>query len=100
MGLGVGIVASMAADCSDRNDLQVINADGLFPQSMTWIGYRHDTVLRRYMLDFIQLFTSYLTRKQIDAVQRATTQAKIDEIFQDVEIPLRGGCADAVVVAA
>ena len=100
MGLGVGIVASMAADCSDRNDLQVINADGLFPQSMTWIGYRHDTVLRRYMLDFIQLFTSYLSRKQIDEVQRATTQAKIDEIFQDVEIPLRGGCADAVIVAS
>ena len=100
MGLGVGIVASMAADCSDRKDLQVINADGLFPQSMTWIGYRHDTVLRRYMLNFIQLFASHLSRKQIDDVQRATTQARIDEIFLDIEVPMRGGCADEVVVAA
>ena len=100
MGLGVGIVASMAADCSDRKDLQVINADGLFPQSMTWIGYRHDTVLRRYMLDFIQLFSSHLSRKQIDDVQRATTQSRIDEIFQDIEIPMRGGCAEEAIVAA
>lgn len=100
MGMGVGIVASMAADCSDSEDLQVISADGLFPQSMTWIGYRHDTVLRRYMLEFIHLFTSHLSRKQIDAVQRATNQARIDEIFQDIEIPMRGGCTDEVIASA
>ncbi len=100
MGLGVGIVASMAADCSDQKDLQVINADGLFPQSMTWIGYRQDTVLRRYMLDFIQLFASHLTSKQIDEVKRAANQATIDEIFRSIEIPMRGGCADDVIIAA
>jgi LysR family cys regulon transcriptional activator len=67
---------------------------------MTWIGYRHDTVLRRYMLEFIHLFTSHLSRKQIDAVQRATNQARIDEIFQDIEIPMRGGCTDEVIASA
>ncbi len=100
MGLGVGIVASMAADCSDRKDLQVIEADDLFPQSLTWIGYRQDTVLRRYMIDFIQLFASHLTSKQVNDVQRATNQARIDEIFENIEIPMRGGCADKVTVAA
>jgi LysR family cys regulon transcriptional activator len=39
MGLGVGIVASMAADCADRKDLQVIDAEGLFPRSTTWISW-------------------------------------------------------------
>ena len=46
MGLGVGIVASMAADCSDDSDLQVLDAEGLFPRVTTWIGYRKDSILR------------------------------------------------------
>ena len=54
MGLGVGIVASMAADCADRKDLTVIDGEGLFPRSTTWIGYRKNAVLRRYMVEFIQ----------------------------------------------
>jgi hypothetical protein len=46
------------------------------------------------------LFASHLSRKQIDDVQRATTQARIDEIFHEIELPMRGGCADDVIVAA
>ncbi len=95
MGLGVGIVASMAADCSDRKDLQVINADGLFPESLTWIGFRKDAVLRRYMLEFMQLFAPHLTARQIDAVRRAETQEEIDSLFADVDLPERRGCGDA-----
>lgn len=100
MGLGVGIVASMAADCSDREDLQVLNADGLFPQSMTWIGYRKGTVLRRYMLEFIRLFASHLTPQQLDSVRRATTQAEVDDLFEDIELPLRSGCSGEITAAA
>ena len=100
MGLGVGIVASMAADCADRADLQAIGADGLFPKSMTWIGYRKDTVLRRYMLEFIRLFASHLAPEQLDRVRRATTQAELDALFSDVELPLRRGCGEDVTEAA
>lgn len=92
MGLGVGIVASMAAECADRKDLQVIDAEGLFPRSTTWIGYRKDTVLRRYMIDFIQLFASHLSPQQLDAIRRATSQEDIDVLFDRSELPLRGGC--------
>lgn len=99
MGLGVGIVASMAADCADRKDLEVIDAEGLFPRSTTWIGFRKDSVLRRYMVDFIQLFAPHVTAKRIEDMRRATSQAEIDELFVDVELPLRGGCADDTVDA-
>jgi len=92
MGLGVGIVASMAAEYADRKDLQVIDAEGLFPRSTTWIGYRKDTVLRRYMIDFIQLFASHLSPQQLDAIRRATSQEDIDVLFDRSELPLRGGC--------
>lgn len=100
MGLGVGIVASMAADCDDRKDLQVIDAEGLFPRSTTWIGYRKNTVLRRYMIDFIRLFASHISAQQLDDVRRATSQEEIDRLFDSAKLPLRSGCAEGVTRAA
>ena len=98
MGMGVGIVASMAADCADKKDLQVIDAEGLFPRSTTWIGYRKNAVLRRYMFDFIQLFASHISPRQLDDIRRATSQQDIDGMFEGSELPLRGGCAEDVVL--
>jgi LysR family cys regulon transcriptional activator len=100
MGLGVGIVASMAADCADRKDLEVIDAEGLFPRSTTWIGYRKNAVLRRYMIEFIQLFASHLTSRQLDDIRRATSQEDIDGLIQSSELPVRGGCTEGVTAAA
>ena len=99
MGLGVGIVASMADDCADK-DLQSIEAKGLFPRSTTWIGYRKDAVLRRYMVDFMKLFAPHITSRQMDDLRRAASQDAIDDMFGDAELPLRDGCGDKVTVAA
>jgi LysR family cys regulon transcriptional activator len=100
MGLGVGIVASMAADCADRKDLQVIDAEGLFPRSTTWIGYRKNAVLRRYMIDFIQLFASHLTPSLLDDIRRATSQEDIDVLLEASELPVRSGCKEGATEAA
>lgn len=100
MGLGVGIVASMAADCADKKDLQVIDAEGLFPRSTTWIGFRKDAVLRRYMLDFVQLFAPHVSGRLLEDVRRARSQSEIDDLFSAVELPVRGGCADGIIEAA
>jgi LysR family cys regulon transcriptional activator len=100
MGLGVGVVASMAADCADRDDLQVIDAEGLFPRSTTWIGYRKSAVLRRYMVEFIQLFAPHVTPQQLADLRRASDQETVDALFKDADLPLRGGCGDKITVAA
>ena len=100
MGLGVGIVASMAADCADKKDLVAIEAEGLFPRSTTWIGYRKDAVLRRYMVEFIQLFAPHVTSRHIEKIRRATSQQAIDEMFRETELPVRGGCTDGIIEAA
>ncbi len=94
MGLGVGIVASMASDCADRKDLVALPAEGLFPRSTTWIGFRKDAVLRRYMTAFLKLFAPHLNDRQLEAVRSACTQQAIDKLFADVELPLRVGCGD------
>ncbi len=100
MGLGVGIVASMAEDCDDKRDLIAIDAEGLFPRSTTWIGFRRETVLRRYMLDFIQLFAPHISDSQIEQTRHARTQDDIDTLFGDAQLPVRGGCSDDITVAA
>ncbi|MBT5861966.1 MAG: LysR family transcriptional regulator [Gammaproteobacteria bacterium] len=92
MGMGVGIVASMAADCADKEGLQVIDAEGLFPRSTTWIGYRKNAVLRRYMFEFLQLVAPHVSSQQLDDIRRATSQEDIDVLFDASELPLRGGC--------
>ena len=46
MGMGVGVLASMAYECKDLEDLKAIDAKALFPQLTPWIGFRRDRVLR------------------------------------------------------
>jgi len=100
MGLGVGIVASMAEDCDDQKDLTAIDAEGLFPRSTTWIGFRKDIVLRRYMLDFVQLFAPHITIDQLEQTRHVRSQADVDSLFSDAVIPVRGGCTDNITAAA
>jgi LysR family cys regulon transcriptional activator len=100
MGLGVGIVASMADDCDDSKDLAALNAEGLFPRSTTWIGFRKDIVLRRYMLDFVQLFAPHITTDQLEHTRHVRSQTDIDALFRDARLPLRGGCRDDIIEAA
>jgi LysR family cys regulon transcriptional activator len=100
MGLGVGIVASMAEDCGDAKDLAALDAEGLFPRSTTWIGFRRDIVLRRYMLDFVQLFAPHITTDQLEQTRHVRSQSDIDELFRDAQLPVRGGCNDDITEAA
>ena len=100
MGLGVGIVASMAEDCDDKKDLTALSATGLFPRSTTWIGFRKEAVLRRYMLDFVQLFAPHITADQLEKMRHLRTQEEIDKLFDTSQLPVRGGCSDDMNAAA
>jgi LysR family cys regulon transcriptional activator len=89
LGLGVGIVASMAIDPHEDSDLVQIDTSELFPAHVTWIGFRRGGLLRKYQLDFIQLFAPHLTRRLIERTAKAATQAEVDETVADLELPLR-----------
>jgi hypothetical protein len=45
--------------------------------------------LRKYQLDFSQLFAPHLTRRLIERTAKAATQAEVDETVADLELPLR-----------
>ncbi|MFK8028759.1 MAG: LysR substrate-binding domain-containing protein [Gammaproteobacteria bacterium] len=59
MGMGVGVIASMAFEPEKETDLVAVCGASLFPRSTTWIGYRKDRVLRPHMQDLISLVSEY-----------------------------------------
>ena len=60
------MVAAMAWECNDKDDLVAIDAHGLFPRSTTWIGFRRDRFLRDYMYGFLEMMVPGMDRKRID----------------------------------
>jgi LysR family cys regulon transcriptional activator len=90
MGLGVGIIAGMAND-DDEQDMKTISAAGLFPRSTTWIGFRKDVVLRRYMLEFVRLFAPHITSDQLEKTRHIRSQVEIDKLFSGSNLPTLSG---------
>ena len=89
LGFGVGIIASMAYDESQDHDLVPIDASHLFASSVTHIGFRRGTFLRRYMLDLIQSFAPHLDSRTVGQAQECATGAERETFFADIELPVR-----------
>lgn len=85
LGLGVGIMASMAYAESD-SDLVAIDASHLFKASMTQIAFKKGAFLRRYTYDFIQLFSPHLTRPQVEQAEQIRDNNAIRKMFDDVHL--------------
>jgi LysR family cys regulon transcriptional activator len=66
LGLGLGIIASMAYDPVRDIGLKSVDVAHLFGSSTTRIGLRRGTYVRQYEYDFIKLFAGHLTRKAVD----------------------------------
>lgn len=66
LGLGIGIMASMAFDPERDRNLHSIDADHLFEPSTTKIGIRRNTYLRGYTYAFMEMFAPHLDRNAVD----------------------------------
>ena len=82
LGLGVGIVATMAYDDELDADLVKLDASHLFEASTTRIGIRRGAFLRGYMYDFVELFAPHLNRDVLDACLKQQNKAELEEFFQ------------------
>ncbi|MBZ0131000.1 MAG: HTH-type transcriptional regulator CysB [Rhodocyclaceae bacterium] len=67
LGLGIGIVATMAFDPKADRNLRAVDAAHLFESATTRIGVRRNAWLRGYAYGFIELFAPHLTRKMVMA---------------------------------
>jgi len=86
LGLGVGIIASMAVDEDD--DLVAIDADHLFAAHTTWVGFPRGRVLRRYVRDFMKLVAPHLDRRLVDDSIRAANREAVAELFSGISLPV------------
>ena len=100
MGMGVGVIAPMALQCEDLEDLYGSNAKGLFPTVTTWLGVPRDRALRRYMLDFISLFAPHWPAESIALATTAESQDIVDKLAETIDLPTRSGCSKGLPVAA
>jgi LysR family cys regulon transcriptional activator len=89
LGLGVGIIATMALDPKMDEDLVALPAGHLFESSVTHIGFRRGTFLRRYMYDFIEWFAPHLDKEMVDASVACSTRSQREALFADVDLPIR-----------
>ncbi|MCC7410318.1 MAG: HTH-type transcriptional regulator CysB [Gammaproteobacteria bacterium] len=89
LGLGIGIIASMAYDPDADEELEAIDASHLFEPSITKIGFRRGTFLRGFMYELMELFAPHLTRDAVDRANAAATPEEVEALFRDVELPTR-----------
>ena len=66
LGLGVGIVASMAFDHGRDKGLRAVEASHLFATNTTRLAVRRGAYLRSYAYEFILQLAPDLTREDID----------------------------------
>jgi len=69
LGLGVGIVASIAYDEERDRHLHAIDARHLFADNLTRLAVRRDAYLRDYAYSFIETFAPPLNRRAVDAAR-------------------------------
>jgi len=87
LGLGVGIIASMAYDEEIDDDLVALDASHLFASSVTHICFRKGTFLRRFMFDFIERFAPHLDLDTVSAAASAANRSERDKLFANIELP-------------
>lgn len=90
MEMGVGVIASMAFEEQDNDDLIPLETEDLFPEVTTWLGFPRDTVLRGYMVDFIHLFGPQYDPRLIRDAAALTAQDEVNDLLGGLDLPLRG----------
>lgn len=90
LGLGVGVMAPMALIGQDMKGLVALEADGLFPRLCTWIGFRKDLPLRKFLLFFLASIAPHLDEVTVKRAMESGDQDDIDAMFPESALPFAG----------
>jgi LysR family cys regulon transcriptional activator len=71
LGMGIGIVASVALDAERDRNLRILDAGHLFQVNLTRLGLRQGAWLRDYAYGFIETFVPTLSKAAVQAVLTA-----------------------------
>jgi LysR family transcriptional regulator, cys regulon transcriptional activator len=87
LGLGVGIIASMAVEAQRDADLVALDASHLFGWSTTSLGFRKESYLRGYMYDFIEMFAPHLKRPLVERFAAAQEKTEREALAATLQLP-------------
>lgn len=87
LGIGVGIIASMAVQQGADSKLVALDAAHLFEWSTTSIAFQRDSFLRGFMYEFITLFAPHLTRVQVEAFVAAKNAGERAALAATLKLP-------------
>lgn len=87
LGLGVAVIAAMTREAVADEGLVYLDAAHLFEASVTRIGFRRGTFVRRYVYDFIEMFAPHLNRERVETAARIAHPATREALFIDQELP-------------
>lgn len=87
LGFGVGIIAHMAFEPGEDDDLAYIDASHLFSGQTTRLGFHRGAFLRGYMYEFGSLVAPHLTMERVDQAAHTTDQEAVDRLFGGIELP-------------
>lgn len=88
-GLGVGIIASMAYEASNDEDLVHIDGSHLFDRSTTYIGCLRGAEMRDFGFEFIRWFAPHLDRNIVQRFRDASSDRERNGILNGLELPKR-----------
>jgi LysR family cys regulon transcriptional activator len=66
LGLGVGVIASVAYDAARDANLVALDARHLFATNTTRVAIKRGAYLRAYVFDFVSTFAAPLTRPLVE----------------------------------
>lgn len=89
LGVGIGVIASMAVNEELDDDLVKIDASHLFKYSTTKIGFRKGSFLRSYMYDFIERFAPHLTKPMVEQAMMQKNNDEVEKLFKDITLPVK-----------
>jgi LysR family cys regulon transcriptional activator len=77
LGLGVGIIASVAFDAGRDRALRRLKTDALFPVNTTRVALRRGAYLREIVLAFIEAFSPELDAARVRAAMKPESQLAV-----------------------
>lgn len=89
LGVGIGVIASMAVSEEEDSDLVKIDASHLFDYSTTKIGFRKGSFLRSYMYDFIERFAPHLTKTNVEKAMMLKNNDDVEKMFKNYSLPVK-----------
>lgn len=89
LGVGVGIIAKMAINEEQDQDLMILNASSIFSYNTTYIVFLRSLYLRNYMYDFISQFSAHLDKKTVNQAISCVNNNQILTMFNGVKLMVK-----------